>query len=116
MDDQTANLPIDEQFLVAFGLSDLPDESKDKALDDMLYNLNMLVGRRIANQLSEEQLDEFDKLMSGEFTKEQVEKWILKNVPNYTQILEEEANKLREGNMSTVDRVMAKKRAERGAN
>ena len=106
-------LPVDEQFLAAFGLSNLPDESKDKALDDVLYNLNTAVARRISNQLSEAQLDDFDKIMSGEFSKEQVDSWLKQNVPNYTQIVEEEANKLREKGMSTVERVMAKKRSER---
>ena len=116
MDNQSANLPIDEQFLVAFGLADLPDEAKDKALDDVLYNLNVAVARRISNQLSEDQLDDFDKLMSGEFSKEQVDSWLQQNVPNYSQIVEEEANRLREEGMSTVERVMAKKRAEASGN
>lgn len=103
---------VDEQFLQAMGLSALPDGAKEDATESILYNLNLAVARRISSQLREEQLDSFEAMMHKDGAKEETQNWLKQNVPNYAQIVEEEVHRLREDSHSTVNRIMAKKRAE----
>lgn len=106
MDDN--NTPqVDDQFLAAMGLTGLEGEEKQKALEDILYTLNINVGKRVAEDLSEEQTDEFDHLTDGEDVDEQaLADWLKTNVPNYEQLINEEAEKMRQQATDIAQRVM----------
>lgn len=100
-------MQVDNQLLKAMGLIGLPDDQKQKALENILYVINMRVAQRVADTLSEQQLDEFEKLNENS-SEEEISKWLVDNVPNYSQIIEEETQSLRDRAHETVDRVMAK--------
>lgn len=103
-------MQVDDQLLKAMGLIGLPDDQKQKALENILYVINMRVAQRVADTLSEQQLDEFEKLNENS-SEEEISKWLADNVPNYLQIVEEEAQSLRDRAHETVDRIIAKNKA-----
>lgn len=105
-------LQVDDQFLQAMGMGNLPDEAKEKAIGDILYVLNSRIGERLADQFTEAQLDEVNSLALADKDDDQeaLMSWLQKNVPNYGQILEEEAQKLCDETSSAVDDVVTRKR------
>jgi hypothetical protein len=87
-------LRIDDQLLNELGLGALPVDEK-KALQKHIYEtLEMNVGMRLADQMSNEQLDEFEQYFNarddaGAF------RWLETNFPNYKDIVAEEFEKLK---------------------
>jgi hypothetical protein len=91
---QRAPLRIDHNLLAELGLGTLPDDEK-KALEKHIYEtLEMRVGMRLADQMTNEQLDEFETYFNarddaGAF------RWLETNFPNYKDIVAEEFDKLK---------------------
>ena len=88
-------IKLDQNLLAELGLGALPDEEKRVLLSHIYETLEMRVGMRLADQMSNEQLDEFEKYFeakddAGAFT------WLESNFPNYKQIVEDEYTKLKE--------------------
>src|SRR5947209_3168461 len=87
-------LKIDNSLLVELGLSSLPDAEKNGFLKHIYETLEMRVGVRLADQMSNEQLDEFERYFeakddAGAF------KWLETNFPNYKDIVQQEFDKLK---------------------
>ncbi len=88
-------IKLDQNLLVELGLGSMPDEEKRALLNHIYETLEMRVGMRLADQMSNEQLDEFEKYFeakddAGAFH------WLETNFPNYKQIVEDEYVKLKE--------------------
>ena len=88
-------IKLDHNLLAELGLGGLPEEEKRALLSHIYETLEMRVGMRLADQMSNEQLDEFEKYFeakddAGAFS------WLETNFPNYKQIVEEEYNKLKQ--------------------
>jgi hypothetical protein len=87
-------LKIDNTLLQEIGLGGLPDAEKNSLLKHIYETLEMRVGIRLADQMSNEQLDEFEQYFeakddAGAF------KWLETNFPNYKEIVQEEFDKLK---------------------
>jgi hypothetical protein len=87
-------LKIDNSLLQEVGLGALPDDEKNSLLKHIYETLEMRVGMRLADQMSNEQLDEFEQYFeakddAGAF------KWLETNFPNYKDIVQEEFDKLK---------------------
>jgi hypothetical protein len=87
-------LKIDNSLLQDIGLGNLPDDEKNSLLKHIYETLEMRVGMRLADQMSNEQLDEFEQYFeakddAGAF------KWLETNFPNYKDIVQEEFDKLK---------------------
>src|SRR5665213_435608 len=87
-------LKIDNTLLQEIGLGSLPQQEKDSLLKHIYETLEMRVGMRLADQMSNEQLDEFEQYFeakddAGAF------KWLETNFPNYKDIVQEEFDKLK---------------------
>src|SRR5882757_4445503 len=87
-------LKIDDNLLQQIGLGALPAEEKRGLLGHIYETLEMRVGMRLADQMSNEQLDEFEQYFeakddAGAF------KWLETNFPNYKDIVNEEFEKLK---------------------
>jgi len=87
-------LKIDDNLLQQLGLGGLPVEEKRGLLNHIYETLEMRVGMRLADQMSNEQLDEFETYFeakddAGAF------KWLETNFPNYKDIVNEEFDKLK---------------------
>jgi hypothetical protein len=85
---------LDDNFLIELGLGSLPPADKNKMLAHIYETLEMRVGMRLAERMSNEQLDEFES-----FIKQNDEggalKWLESNFPNYKQVVAEELDKLK---------------------
>jgi hypothetical protein len=87
-------LKIDNSLLEELGLGTLPDGEKNSLLRHIYETLEMRVGMRLADQMTNEQLDEFEQYFeakddAGAF------KWLETNFPNYKEIVQEEFDKLK---------------------
>lgn len=87
-------LKIDNNLLQEIGLGDLPEVEKNGLLKHVYETLEMRVGMRLADQMTNEQLDEFERYFeakddAGAF------KWLETNFPNYKDIVQEEFEKLK---------------------
>lgn len=87
-------LKIDDNLLQQLGLGGLPSEEKRGLLTHIYETLEMRVGMRLADQMTNEQLDEFETYFeakddAGAF------KWLETNFPNYKEIVNEEFEKLK---------------------
>jgi len=86
---------LDRTLLDEIGLGSLPENEKTSLLTHIYETLEMRVGMRLADQMTNDQLDEFEKYFeakddAGAFN------WLETNFPNYKQIVQEEFNKLKE--------------------
>ena len=87
-------LKIDDNLLQELGLGGLPADDKRGLLGHIYETLEMRVGMRLADQMTNEQLDEFEMYFeakddAGAF------KWLESNFPNYKEIVNEEFEKLK---------------------
>lgn len=87
-------LKIDNNLLNELGLASLPEAEKGPLLTHIYETLEMRVGMRLADQMTNEQLDEFETYFeskddAGAF------KWLETNFPNYKEIVNEEFEKLK---------------------
>lgn len=77
-------MQFDEQFLQEMGLSAMPEEKKQKFLAYAQEELEVRVGERISEGLSEEQLAEFDQIVDPSEANE----WLERNRPDFREIVE----------------------------
>lgn len=72
---------LDDQFLQSVGLGDLPQDQKDAFLQHTYETLEERVGTRLADGLSEAQLQEFEAFASQDEARTYA--WLNANVPGY---------------------------------
>ena len=106
-------LRIDTNLLVEVGLGNLPEAEKNSLLKHIYETLEMRVGMRLADQMSNEQLDEFEKYFeakddAGAF------KWLEANFPNYKDIVQEEFEKLKAEVAQSAPQILASSQANNG--
>lgn len=99
-------IKIDNDLLQQLGLAGLPDAEKNSLLRHIYETLEMRVGMRLADQMTNEQLDEFEKYFdakddAGAF------KWLESNFPNYKQIVQEEFDKLKTEIAQSAGQILA---------
>ena len=87
-------IKIDAGLLQELGLAGLPQQERDDLLKHIYETLEMRVGMRLADQMTNEQLDEFEQYFeakddAGAFA------WLESNFPNYKDIVQEEFDKLK---------------------
>lgn len=87
-------LKLDNSLLEELGLAALPEAEKQGLLKHIYETLEMRVGMRLADQMTNEQLDEFEQFVnanddSGAF------KWLESNFPNYKDVVNDEFEKLK---------------------
>ena len=99
-------LKIDNSLLQEVGLGALPDAEKNSLLKHIYETLEMRVGIRLADQMSNEQLDEFERYFeakddAGAF------KWLETNFPNYKDIVQQEFDKLKAEVAQSAPQILA---------
>jgi len=103
-------LKIDNTLLQEIGLDGLPEAEKNSFLKHIYETLEMRVGIRLADQMSNEQLDEFERYFeakddAGAF------KWLETNFPNYKDIVQQEFDKLKAEVAQTAPQILAASQA-----
>ena len=74
---------LDEKFLEDVGLGGLPDEQKQAFIDHFREQLELRVGTRLSEGLSDSQLEEFEAFIDRK--DDIVRSWLSSNVPDYEQ-------------------------------
>jgi hypothetical protein len=72
---------LDEKFLEDIGLNDLPDDQKKPFLQHIYDELELRVGTKLSDGMSDEQLTEFEAIIDRK--DEVVTGWLAEHVPNY---------------------------------
>jgi hypothetical protein len=104
-------LKIDNSLLEEIGLGGLPEAEKNSFLKHVYETLEMRVGIRLADQMSNEQLDEFEQYFeakddAGAF------KWLETNFPNYKDIVQQEFDKLKAEVAQSAPQILAASQAQ----
>ncbi len=86
---------LDRNLLVELGLGTLPEAEQRSLLNHIYETLEMRVGMRLADQMSNEQLDEFERYFEAK-DENGAFHWLETNFPNYKEIVQDEFNKLKE--------------------
>ncbi len=74
---------LDDKFLQSVGLGDLPADQKQAFLQHTYETLEERVGTRLAESLSEAQLEEFEGFATH--NEEKINAWLAEHVPNYAE-------------------------------
>lgn len=72
---------LDDKFLEDVGLSSLPDDQKKAFLQHIYEELELRVGTKLSDGLSDQQLEEFEKIIDRDQTV--VDGWLASHVQDY---------------------------------
>lgn len=106
---------LDDNLLIELGLGSLPPGEKNRMLAHIYETLEMRVGMKLAEGMSDQQLDEFEELMPLETDSIEVKKqkeqaalkWLENNFPNYKQVVADELGKLKEEIKAAASQILA---------
>lgn len=85
---------LDDDLLRELGLAALPPAEKNKMLAHIYETLELRVGMKLAEQMTDEQLDEFESFIDKNDEAGAL-KWLETNFPNYKQVVADELEKLK---------------------
>jgi hypothetical protein len=72
---------LDDKFLADIGLNDLPDDQKQAFLQHIYEELELRVGTRLSDGLSDEQLEQFEKIIDRD--QATVDAWVAQFAADY---------------------------------
>ena len=73
---------LDDKFLADIGLNDFPDDQKQAFLQHIYEELELRVGTRLSDGLSDQQLEEFEKIIDRD--QAVIDMWLSAHVQDYT--------------------------------
>jgi hypothetical protein len=85
---------LDDNLLRELGLGELPAAEKNKMLAHIYETLELRVGMKLAEQMSDAQLDEFEGFIDRNDEAGAL-KWLETNFPDYKQVVADELDKLK---------------------
>jgi len=97
---------LDDNLLQELGLGTLPAVEKNKMLSHIYETLEMRVGMKLAEQMSNEQLDEFESYIDRNDEPGAL-KWLEANFPGYKQVVADELEKLKIEIRSAAPQIVA---------
>ena len=74
---------LDDKFLQDIGLGDMPDEQKQAFLQHIYSELELRVGTKLSEGLSDDQMSEFEAFIDRD--EERVNTWFTQHLPNYAE-------------------------------
>jgi hypothetical protein len=98
---------LDDNFLVSLGLSGMPAEEKDAFLEYVYAELEDRVGAVLSRDLSDEQLERFEKLVEGG-NQDTVVQWLDAHCPGYKEVVKQEIDTLKKEIITNKDRLLGK--------
>ena len=87
-------IKLDDDLLKELGLDGLPAEEKKKFLAHLYETLEMRVGMKLAEQMSDAQLSEFEQFIDRNDEAGAL-RWLETNFPNYKDVVAAEFEKLK---------------------
>lgn len=100
---------LDDNLLRELGLGELPAVEKNKMLAHIYETLEMRVGMTLAEQMSDEQLKEFESFIDNNDEAGAL-KWLETNFPNYKQVVADELDKLKSEIKAAAPQIVAASR------
>lgn len=97
---------LDDKFLQDVGLGGMPDDQKQAFLQHLYEELELRVGTRLSEGMSDEQLGDFEKLIDAN-DQQGALSWLESNRPNYKQVVAEELEKLKQEVIANKDKILA---------
>lgn len=97
---------LDNALLEELGLGALPAEEKNRMLGHIYETLEMRVGMKLAEQMTNEQLDEFESYIDKNDEAGAL-KWLESNFPNYKQVVADELDKLKAEIKASSEQILA---------
>lgn len=85
---------LDDNLLQELGLGALPPEEKNRMLAHIYETLEMRVGMKLAEQMTNDQLDEFEGFIDKNDEAGAL-KWLETNFPDYKQVVAQELETLK---------------------
>src|SRR5712671_1142099 len=85
---------LDDNLLQELGLGALPASEKNKMLAHIYETLELRVGMKLAEQMTDAQLDEFEKFIDNNDEAGALH-WLETNFPNYKDVVADELEKLK---------------------
>ncbi|EDK72808.1 hypothetical protein TM7_0040 [candidate division TM7 genomosp. GTL1] len=76
---------FDDNFLQSVGLASMPDNQKEPFLQHIYQELQIRVGTHLSEGMSDEKLDEFQKLHTADSL--EALRWLDAHRPNYKQVV-----------------------------
>ena len=97
---------LDDNLLKELGLGDLPPAEKNRMLQHIYETLEMRVGMKLAEQMTNEQLDEFEAFINKQDEAGAL-KWLETNFPNYKQVVADELEALKSEIKASATQIVA---------
>lgn len=91
---QPGMFQLDDNLLIQLGLGDLPAAEKNKMLAHIYETLELRVGMKLAEQMTDGQLDEFEAFIDRNDEPGAL-KWLETNFPHYREVVGQELEKLK---------------------
>jgi hypothetical protein len=104
---------LDENLLRELGLGDMPAAEKNKMLAHIYETLELRVGMKLAEQMTDAQLDEFEGFIDRNDEAGAL-KWLETNFPHYKDVVAEELEKLKNEIKAQAPAIMQATVAEQG--
>ena len=84
-------LKLDNNLLQEIGLGGLPEDQKRSMLQHIYDTLELRVGTQLANQMTDAQLQEFERFIDqgGDQNQAEALKWLEGNLPNYKDVVQQ---------------------------
>jgi Protein of unknown function (DUF5663) len=96
---------LDDNFLASLGLGDMLAEEKKAFLSYLYEELELRVGTVLSKGLSDDQLEQFEKLIDGG-QQEEALTWLEQNCPNYRDVVKAELEKLKQEITANKDKLL----------
>lgn len=106
---------LDDNLLRELGLGELPAQEKNRMLAHIYETLEMRVGMKLAQGMSDDQLREFEQLMPLEHDSIEIKKdkeqqalrWLETNFPDYKKVVADELEKLKNEIKEAAPQILA---------
>jgi predicted RNA-binding Zn ribbon-like protein len=99
-------IKLDDDLLKELGLDTLPPEEKKKLLAHIYETLEMRVGMKLAEQMTDAQLDEFEQFINRNDEAGALH-WLETNFPNYKDVVAAEFEKLKAEVKQSAPQILA---------
>ena len=96
---------LDDQFLESVGLGRMPEDQKAMFLEHLLEELELRVGTRLSEGMSDDKLAEFEKLIESR-NEQGALTWLEEHRPDYKTVVSEELEKLKKEVSGNRDKIL----------
>ncbi|HSX06012.1 MAG TPA: DUF5663 domain-containing protein [Candidatus Saccharimonadales bacterium] len=102
-------LKLDNNLLDELGLGGLPEDQKRGMLQHIYETLELRVGTDLANQMTDQQLEEFEKFIDegGDANQAQALQWLEANLPHYKEVVNRVFEELKAEIRNMAPQIMA---------